>query len=309
MKIKLHTLSPVHIGSGEEISPMEYFLNEKFTRINMNRLFDDPEFEPMMNDFIEVAGTQRYIGDQIPEQLLEKHPAYSIPIKDSADEYIMAHQTVVKGFIKSAGRIYIPGSSLKGSILSAILWYVLREAPPDDKREIERLLTTQGKFNDVLNLGFKNMVKDRHDINLGGLRFIHWIDVKDSDLKDPGEVLEISLIKIKGAKTGKEQPILYETLKSGTEFNLILKVKNLKFRENEILNICNQFYTRVLKKDGAANIQTTANLLRLGQGSSAFATSLLILAEDLGINRYDVRPPRTRKRIDEHFAMGWIELQ
>lgn len=309
MKIKLRTLSPVHIGSGEEISPMEYFVNGNFSRINMNRLFEDADFELIMEDFIKIAGTQRYIGDQVPLELLKKHSLYTIPIREAAVDYLQDHQILVKSFAKSASRVFIPGSSIKGAILSALFWFVLKDLDLQDKRQVEFLIARDRNFNDLLNFIFKKMAKDLRGFNDNTFRFIRWIDVEDSNLRIPEDVLEISLVHIQGAKTGKEQPVLFETLKSGVEFDLKIKIKNLKFPENQVLDICNQFYNRVLKKDGSQNIQSSSNLLRLGQGSSAFATSLLILAEDLKINNYQISPPITRKRIDEYFALGWINLE
>jgi len=308
MKLKLRTLSPVHIGSGEEITPMEYVVNERFNRINMNSLFNDPDFEPMMEKFIAAAGSQRYIGDQLPHDLLMNHQLYSIPIRGNADDYLSGHQTTVKSFIKSAGRVYLPGSSLKGCILSALIWFVLKEAQGRDREDIESCMKDRGRFNDLLNVAFKNMIHDKKDRSFGSMRFARWIDVSDSNLQPANELMEISMIKIQGAKTGKEQPILYETLQSGAEFELKLIIQNLKFSGQQVLDICDRFYRRVLEKDKSENIQSNEKLLRLGQGSSAFATSLLILTEDLGINDYQITPPITRKRIDEHFAMGWVEL-
>ena len=308
MKIKLKTLSPVHIGSGEEITPMEYDLNERFNRIDMNSLFSDPDFEPMMEKFIAAAGSQRYIGDQLPHEILMSHRLYSISVRLNAQDYLEEHRTTVKSFIKSAGRVYIPGSSLKGCILSALIWFVLKDAQGRDKENIQFCMKERGRFNDLLNIAFNNMIRDKRGRGPGSMRFARWLDVSDSNLQTADDLMEISLIKIQGAKTGKEQPILYETLKSGAEFELKIFAKNLKFSDQQVLDICDTFYRRVLAKDKSENIQPSAKLLRLGQGSSAFATSLLILASDLGISDYQITPPITRKRIDEHFAMGWVEL-
>jgi hypothetical protein len=34
----------------------------------------------------------------------------------------------------------------------------------------------------------------------------------------------------------------------------------------------------------------------------------LILAEELAIKNYRVHPPRTRKRINDTIAMGWVRI-
>ena len=141
------------------------------------------------------------------------------------------------------------------------------------------------------------------------MRFARWIDVGDSNLKSADEIIQISLARVEGAKTDRAQPILYETMKKGTEFEMKISSQDLLFSEEEVLEICNKFYRRVLERDKSENIRSNFNILRLGQGSSAFATSLLILSDDLGLQYHKVNPPKTRKRIDDHFAMGWVELE
>ncbi len=307
MKITLRILSPVHIGSGEEISPTEYLVNDSFHRIYMDGLFTDPEFKPLIEDFIKSAETQRYIGDLLPNDLLKRHILYTIPITNKAREYLENNKTVVKEFIKTAGKVYIPGSSLKGSILSAIFWHSLKEAyqksiSAEDKDFITQSLQGRFRYDELLNFAFSRFTKGAIKT-----RFAHWLDVVDSEGKRPSDVLQISLARVKGSKSGDELPILYETLKEGMEFSTEIKSQNTILMETEILEIVKELYQRVLNKD-KAEIKADGTLIRLGQGSTAYATSCLILAEELGIKGYRVKPPATRKRIDETLPLGWVEI-
>ncbi|MGB9722134.1 MAG: type III-A CRISPR-associated RAMP protein Csm5 [bacterium] len=132
MKVKIKILTPVHIGSGEEINPMEYLVEGvQFHRLNMDSLFKDNEFKPHMDKFIEIAKTSRYIAGILPDSLLKKHILYTIPINGDAVQYLRKNQTIVKEFIKTAGNVFIPGSSIKGSIFSAVFWHSLKEAYKD----------------------------------------------------------------------------------------------------------------------------------------------------------------------------------
>jgi len=130
------------------------------------------------------------------------------------------------------------------------------------------------------------------------------MNISDSSFAPPDDALELSLARVKGARGAAELLILYETVKPGQSFELELKNVKSKFSEKDILDISHDFYLRVLEKDGAS-VDRSPHLLRLGQGATAYSTSLLILAEDLGIKDYRVHPPRTRKRID-NIAMGWV---
>lgn len=313
MKVKVEILTPLHIGSGEEISPSEYYVDKEsggFSRINMDALFHDPLFKGHMNRFISEATRQRYIGAIIEHSLLKKYPLYSIPIKGEAKSYILSNQTNVKAFVKTAGRVFIPGSSLKGSILSALMWHTLKNNYAANKARIDEILSRRPQnkreegetYNELLKLSLSLIApKSRQG------RFSQWINLSDSDYKHPQESIELYLSRVKGARRGGELPILFEGIKRGQRFELEITIIGSKFGEKELLEIAHNFYTKVAEYDGV-KVDKQPYLLRLGQGSTAYATSLLILATDLGIKDYRVSPPRTRKRIDDKIPMGFVRL-
>lgn len=318
MKARLRVLSPLHIGSGEEASPLDYFIDgSDFCRLNMDGLFTDTDFTSQMRDkFLQVAGSQRYIGGQLPKNLLKRHISYRIPVAGKARTQLCSTtetgKTVVKTFVKSAGRVYVPGSSLKGGLLSALCWRILlagwNSGRPEAKQDIGDLLT-RGRTQE--NDGLLDVVLSR----LGGRgtkSFTHWLDVTDSDLKSPSECLEVSLARVQDALGRSEIPILCETLKPGSEFALTLVLDPAsKVKPDELLATVNDFYQRVHKADDprASRPPAQNGLVRLGQGSGAYAVSLLVLALELGLDRqYRIRSPRTRKRVDDVFAMGWAQL-
>ncbi|MCX7916665.1 MAG: type III-A CRISPR-associated RAMP protein Csm5 [bacterium] len=312
MKIKIKILSPVHIGNGNEISPIEYFLhNEQFIRINMEGLFNDQDFKILQEKFINSAYSERYIGSLLPNDLLLKHQLYAIKISENIKGE-KVNPTNVKEHIKSAGRVYIPGSSLKGCILSGILENVLSQ------KRINRL----DNFEELLSLSLST-IKKPNEYNLG--KFINWLYISDTDFKNPSECLELSLVKVIGARTKSLLPILYETIKPNVEFTCEIKSK-CKFSEEEILKMAEEFYKKVYikEKDYAKNksiimpeIPSDGYILRIGQGSTAWATSFLILAEELNIKNYDIQrpqiqkikgPPITRKLSSGIISMGWIKI-
>ncbi len=318
--VKLKILSPLHIGSGEEASPLDYYIDgNSFCRLNMDSLFADSGFTREMQDkFIQAAKTQRYIGTQLPRDLLLRHVAYRLPISGKARQLLAgnseAGKTVVNTFIKSAGRVYLPGSSVKGAILSALCWRILLDGwnsgKPAAKEDIQNLLTRGATRNRELLL---DVVLSR----LGGRgrgAFTHWLDVTDSGFSLPAECLEISLARVQDARGRGAILILYETLRPGAEFTLSLKLDSgSRQSPDSLLTTVNDFYQRVFKADEPqGRPPASSGLIRLGQGSGAYATSMLILAADTGLNRsqqgYRVKPPRTRKRIDDVFAMGWAQI-
>lgn len=311
MKIQLKILTPTHIGSGEEISPIEYLINNnKFIRLDMNGLFRDPDFKPKVEEFIKSSKNQRYIGKLLPKDLLLRHPLYSLDISPEAKG---ANPIAVKSFVKSAGRVFIPGSSLKGSILSGIMAKVLKEKGERRLKDFPKLLSQ------VLS----EMSTRPHG------RFSRWLNVGDSGLKKPEEALELSLTKLVGARSGRQMPVFYETLKENIEFELEIKtaLNNNRWgkkNEDEILKIAREFYRKVYEKEkekefsqNLPEISPDSFLLRIGQGSTAWSTSFLILAEELGIRDYTIQrprfhkisgPPKTRKLVTGTKSMGWVEV-
>ena len=316
MKTRIKVLTPVHIGSGEELTPLEYFIDRErglFHRLNMNSLFQDDKFRPFLNTFISEATRRRNIGEIVRDHsLLRRHILYSLPISAEARQPLLTNPANVKTYIKSAGRVFIPGSSLKGSILSAILWFVLKEACSKDwskKEEIQGLLSSrrndQRSFDELLRFAFPLIAPGLRSVS--DPKFLRWLDIRDSSMHLPRESLQISLAKVKGARRGGEIPIFYECLKEGQTFETEINCGLTRFSEKEILEITHNFYSLVARKDGV-NLSPATCLLRLGQGSTAYSTSLLLLAEDLGLKQYAIRPPRTRKRIADDIPMGFVEL-
>ncbi|MCX7918319.1 MAG: hypothetical protein N3A72_01670, partial [bacterium] len=145
--------------------------------------------------------------------------------------------------------------------------------------------------------------------------------VSDSNSHNPQTSLAILLAKVVGGKGKSQLPILYEVVKSNTTFTLAATVQHAKVSLENILKITNTFYRRVLEEDRKEwkNEPVTSpipkgTLLRLGQGATAYSTSFLILAKDIGLDsEYQrvtrVHPPKTRKRLEGgHPSFGWVEI-
>lgn len=301
MRIKLKILTPVHIGSGNEISPLEYLIEEnKFYRLDMDGLFQDPDFKKFFNSFIDQAKSKRYIGDILPKDLLKRHILYILNVSAKRKFNL----TEIKEITKSAGRVYIPGSSLKGSILSGILEDVLYK-----NREFNR------NFTQLLDsvLGEITASPERK-------RFARWIDMVDSNFRNAEDSLEISVVDIVSKKQ-KVFSIIYETIREGIEFFMEIK-SHCRKSEQEILEIADNFYRKVYEREKEFPNQSLPALpqngyiLRIGQGSTAWSTSFLILADELGIKNYTIQrprfqsrikgPPRSRKLVSGTKSMGWI---
>ena len=131
--VKIEVLSPIHIGSGQEILPIEYIIEgNNFYRIDMEKLFLDKAFNrDKFLRFVEIATKEEkipYLGN-FDGKFIENNQKYRLGISEKINE---AHPPRIKEFIKTSNKFYIPGSSIKGVVLSALYWHVLKESGNSD---------------------------------------------------------------------------------------------------------------------------------------------------------------------------------
>jgi hypothetical protein len=326
MRVKLKVLSPVHIGSGEALNRLDYFLDGgRFCRVTLDALFADKDFASQRDKFLEAAPGGQPLDRLVPRDLLKKHVSYDIRMSPAALDFASSHPVEVKTCIKSAGRVYVPGSSVKGAMLSALCWKVLREGwgrGKDAQSDICELVL--GRDPDALLSAVIPRLGGRAAEQLG--KFTHWLDVSDSGFKTPDECLAVSLVDVRNMqpRTGyrrglaRDLRLLCETIQGDAEFSFEMeldpesKLKSL----DEAVSTVNDFYQSVAKADGiptdSLNLPTTG-LVRLGGGSGSYATSLLLFAKeaklDWGRDGYRVRPPKSRKRAGKaDCPMGWAQM-
>lgn len=306
MKLKLEVLTPVHISSGSEISPSGYYVDPKTTLlnvVNMNSLLADPAFRNYEREYIDKAARSRYLGDIISDSnLLCRHILYSLP---TTTEFRVANKINIKAFIKSAGRVYIPGSSIKGAIISALLYQALLDLRY--RINLSQLLASSQKsaYDELLNTCYEYLSAGNQRQN----KFTNLLSVSDTSQLKPEQCLRADICQVSGSRSSRAIPIMYETLKKGSTFEFELKKTNCKFSEKEILQICDRFYQKVAAKENL-DYSKEPHPLRLGQGSSRFAVSFLIAAEELKISNYKLKPPKTRKRVidGKEIAMGFVRI-
>lgn len=121
---EIEVLTPLHIGSGSVLTPFDYVYDEhqKVLRvIDQEKLLAQPRVDPTdLARHYERRGFQigHYIRDRgiLPEKVERYHLACA---RDPGGG-------PVRAFVKTAwGNPYLPGSSLKGAVRTAVLWRIL----------------------------------------------------------------------------------------------------------------------------------------------------------------------------------------
>ena len=130
MDFKIQTLTPVNIGSGEVLSQFsDYVYEDGFVYyldhdLMLKELLDKSNSEETIDKFVLIVKKQAK-GNQKDRFKLKaflddagldykKHALKKIAVSDEIKEQIQLH-------IKSSGLLYIPGSSLKGAIRTALI--------------------------------------------------------------------------------------------------------------------------------------------------------------------------------------------
>ena len=119
MKYQLETLTPVHIGSGETLNQIDgYYAKRRWYRIDLDKVLAHPSTD------INALTSEMVRPDfRWPRYLSHRNlnaadfSTYSLLCAQSPET------TDIREAIKSVGnRPYIPGSSIKGAIRTALLW-------------------------------------------------------------------------------------------------------------------------------------------------------------------------------------------
>lgn len=204
--MKLIVLSPLHIGNGNKVTPLDiYPSGNSIYVLNVEKLFNDLQklgvsLEEIL-DFLQNPPGEHYVWKGYIEKYRlnpAEYSLYSLPVFGEPGKTSMQ----INEFIKFNGRPYLPGSSLKGAIRTAILYKVLKDCGsvfqiestlrksmkdlisqnPKRKRNIQTVIENMIRYitypanRDILDyytyyLLVKNIRADRADDVLEGLVF------------------------------------------------------------------------------------------------------------------------------------------
>ncbi|MHA1785671.1 MAG: type III-A CRISPR-associated RAMP protein Csm5 [Candidatus Helarchaeota archaeon] len=269
--------SPVHIGNGNEFQLADFYIdsnkrlfylldqdkflsliNEKYP--NFLEIIENPEFQ-VNTKYEKIFSIEKFINKEKIE--IEKIKKYCIPIdidwKRNRETKIIVHE-----FIKNPVKPYIPGSSLKGAIRTALLWNILNTNPYLKTKYFNilqrldpRKRKMRAKFADDM-IEKEIFGKDPTDDILKSLQIT---DSSPMDFVD----LEISEIGVIG--NPNQIPIYLENLKAEADTSCYIKVNDFYYKKEipnnsftrnvlnkymtlaEILKACNEFSKAIIEEE------------------------------------------------------------
>ncbi|MHA1284855.1 MAG: type III-A CRISPR-associated RAMP protein Csm5 [Promethearchaeota archaeon] len=351
--LKLEVLSPLHIGSGEEYSFLDYYYDDKTSKIflvDIDKFFSDEQINKKISKILKnlkyksfegvceelnLAPTDYIIKDRSFEYIFKKD--YFLEMKKKKRDNQLIHFPSIKKFIRTSGKPYIPGSTLKGAIrtlfalnyISENKLYFLSEIKNYIQNELKKLKDFRNKYRFNSKTAFKNFNKKIFN---------------DDPKKDLLKVLQISdsktvdedflkIIRVYTVGTTRRLPIFIECIPPKTKFELCFKFLNnrcqIKFLENlnkiskEIVNHYEKHYSRNIIKKIPELFKEEKNVLYIciGWGTGwYFKTIGRYLVEDTKFEEFRrttriQKPfrngifPKTFKVSEENLLpLGWVKI-
>lgn len=249
MKLKLKTISPVAIGDGGTISNIsDYYLdNSKLYYINhekVKRFFKQkPE---LIENFVDLTLRSQ---DNQRNKIDFKNDVIINLMKSNPDDYIQysvpAHglrhgsKQQIKTIIKTAGKPFIPGSSIKGAIKTAFLYDWLIENNKGNE------------FIDMLCNDINNNRINRWDIEkiiTNQLKEYQKIRVSDSHSIPPifMAVYQTHRFHLTNSEKKEMIPIATEAIVPGVELDFDLQNQIAEYDIDDLFNIITIFNQSVL---------------------------------------------------------------
>lgn len=310
MNFKLEILTPVNLGCGELLSPYSDYIYDKGYvyyidhDLLLKELSQKPDNQRLIDEFVKVVQSQAKsnVSDKFKLKSFlervgldfEKYSYKKLPASEEIREQVQLH-------VKSAGQPYIPGSSLKGAIRTALLTHFLSL---EDEQLMKYIAEEErksrgffryigqdqfGKFNED-KLKYLQ-VSDSLPFNQEGLKIVKFYkyNLKSGSLTIPivKEVIvsgvstcRIKMSAKKGEINGKlslllagNEAALLEIINKYASKNVAMELEQLERFTNEETREMEKFYRSLLESIKSADKAKEA-YLRIGSGKTYYDNTI-----------------------------------
>ena len=248
MMLKIRTLSPVNISTGLKYGPCEFIRkHNKINRINLTEMFKKLDINQVKT--LSEGLEDRYFS---LTDFFNKENITSTAIKYSINcETNIKRITEIQEQINTNNIPYIPGSSIKGAIRTAILWKYVKDNPEiylSLEKEIKIQLENSKRFRNSRNIK-QNIINDsidnvfglinnyKHDAKYDIFKFIEISDFMPDEESKNLELKEIKTYSLQrnGGLKSKSYTVFAETIKG--EFNGTININTqIKYAVNDTKN-------------------------------------------------------------------------
>jgi CRISPR type III-A-associated RAMP protein Csm5 len=160
-KVTLETITPVHIGSGEEYYPTEYFIDnddKKLYVVDENKLLNEVEKDRKLEEFAKLASSYTQQNSALLgfiRRYGKKSYRYYDDIEFLAYNYLTGRQSAFRAgisrFIRNRydDKVYIPGSTFKGALRSSFIDRIIRALLKKDNIEVDTEESRKKLFSEI----------------------------------------------------------------------------------------------------------------------------------------------------------------
>lgn len=348
--------SPVHIGTGEEVDPLEYVINvkdKKFHKINLTNLitdFDETQ-RKTFDSYIEKSEhvqIRQFITDCVNIDI-EKYSIYTTDVSEEVAKLYSKNLSSIENQLLietmphdyTLGRAYIPGSSIKGAIRTAILSEFGKNLPkiPEAKSRFAEkiILETENERNPISKDPFRAIkIKDAY-LSADSTIIQQVCNGKRKEDRNGRQIFSTSGMQMIMETTHSDisntsahkkaidftTEILIDTnLQNLAHFEKSLSIEKIadscrKFYEKKIINEYNKFYEGTPIDPIAAKLNTLINnknpnqfIIRLGRFSHYESVTLDTHrnVKPKYIKGKPYGPCTARNIADAQYPMGWVEF-
>jgi len=322
---QLTPLTPIHVGTGESLEPFEYVVaGDTLYRFTLDDflLALDRDDQARFVEVVErsVPATRRFVSEHVDVAVRVARFTTSVSpaaraLYDGRMEGGVAHPEVF-ACIRTGDLPYVPGSSLKGALRTALLYHAMeKDNPARDARKLEQAV-----------FGFRTVQQDP----------FRAFKVGDGEpLEGRTRVRAVAVNTQRAGRWSEDVAVLVETVPGALSDAIEVASRHavtfdadfyryheraFRFSPGAVLAACRDFYgthlaaerdyTRDLPQTAAAydalaaraeSLPDHACLVRLAWGSGRDGTTVAYALRD-------ARTPASRRLTADGFPLGWAEL-
>jgi CRISPR type III-A-associated RAMP protein Csm5 len=326
VRFHLTSLTPIHIGSGQSLEPFEYVVDgDTLYRFTLDGFLpelsrdDQARFVEAVED--SVPATRDFVSRHV--KVARRAARFSADVSPAAGELYagrmeggIAHPEVF-ACIRTEERAYIPGSSLKGALRTALLYHAMdKDNPEGNARKLEQ---TVFRFRTVQQDPFRAF-KVGDGAALGGRTRVRSVIVNTQRDGSWSQDIPVLVETVPGALSDRAEVVSEHAVTFDAEFYRYHQ-RAFRLSPGGVLAACRDFYgahlaaerdfTRGLPQTAAAYdalvrhaevMPEHACLVRLAWGSGRDATTV-------SYGLADAERPTSRRLTDDGYPLGWAELR
>ena len=336
-KLSCEILSPIHIGSGRVIEPLDYIIeNSRLYKVSFEKLVIAMD-EVKRNKFEEVIDNENLVD-------IRKHIAgninkdnghvYSLEVSRKIEDIYKSkmndiqNQLLMSPFIRTAGEAlpFIPGSSFKGSLRTAIINSFAKDSKlpkPKEPREVYQFESNVMAYKDGKDDPFRGIrIRDAFlSANDTIIRDVINVSRKQGSALRQNSIQNICEVT-HSVITGKSVDFTTELSLDNDLFGTKFLSRSLTIEQ--LIKSCNEFYKDKMEYEHKKFFKNSEvekiseQLLGTSVGGNTFLMRLGRFSgvESVTFDKYrNPRPPgnksvwgTSRNLVEGMYPMGWIKV-